>query len=107
MFMCGYLQVWVAYVAPKDFWMGSGRRMLDHLRPKLTNNKQNLVKVYVNYLSGPPKRLVHHPKSLIVPNNMKEYHNLFLNTNTSIVMQKPPGSKFSHRQKNVSSSFLT
>jgi hypothetical protein len=71
--------------------MGSGRRRLDHLRPKLTNSKQNLVEVSVNCLNGPPKRLVHHPKSLIVPNNMKEH--LFLNTNTSIVMQKPPGSK--------------
>jgi hypothetical protein len=50
-----------------------------------------LVEVSVNCLNGPPKRLVHHPKSLIVPNNMKEH--LFLNTNTSIVMQKPPGSK--------------
>jgi hypothetical protein len=66
--------------------MGSGRRGLDHLRPKLTNSKKNLVEVSVNCLSGPSKRMVHYPKSLIVPNNMKEHCNLFVNTNTSIVM---------------------
>jgi hypothetical protein len=43
---------------------------------------------------------VHHPKSLIVPNNMKEHCNLFLNTNTSIVMQKPLDLNVSHKQKN-------
>jgi len=59
--MRGYLQVWVPYVAPKDFWIGGGRWRLDHLIAKLTKSIKNLVEVPMNYLNRPPKRVVYYP----------------------------------------------
>jgi hypothetical protein len=53
-------------------------RRLDHLIPKLTNRIQNLVEVYVYCLNGPPKRLVHNSKSLVVTYHIEKYCNLLL-----------------------------
>jgi hypothetical protein len=66
---------------------------LDQVIPKLTNNKKNLVEVSVDCPNGPPKRLMHYPKPLIEPNYMKGHCNMFLNSNTSIAVEKPPRSK--------------
>jgi hypothetical protein len=61
--MCGYLQVWVPYVTPKDFWIGGGGWRLDHLISKLNNSIQNLVEVPMGCLNGPSKEVVHYPIS--------------------------------------------
>jgi len=97
--MGAYLQVWVPSVAPKDFCIGGGRWRLDHVISKLTNSIQNLVKVPMDCLNGPPKGLVHHPKPLIVPHYMKEHCNLFLNRSTCIVLEQPLVLKRLHKEK--------
>jgi hypothetical protein len=68
-------------------------RGLDQLISKLTNNIQNLVKVLVDCLNGPPKCLVHHSKPLVVSNNKEEHSNLLLNRATMVLWYKPSSSK--------------
>jgi hypothetical protein len=65
-------------MASKYLWVNGSARRLDHLIPKLTNSIQNLMKLSMHSLNGPPKRLVDNFKSLVVTNHMKEYCNLLL-----------------------------
>jgi hypothetical protein len=65
-------------MASKDLWVSASARCLDDFIPKFTNSIQNLMKVLVYYLNGPPKGMVHNSKPLVVTDNMQKHGNLLL-----------------------------
>jgi len=74
-------------------------RRFDQLTPKLTNNIQNLVEVFVHSLDGPPKRMVDNSVSLVVPDNMQEHGHLLLYRHPLPISDQTPLPKCFHQLK--------